>query len=270
MDALKLHKKEIAALLQCAIRTSRKAGLHAYRNFKRRSDVWRAFAHDVKLKLDRECQALAFAEIRRQFRDHAILGEESGLSDLNASDILWVIDPIDGTLNFSHGLPLWCCSVAALCRGQSVAASVFAPVLDECYTASLHDRSRCNGRPIAVSTTRRLRNALVATGLDENADNYPRSFRLLNRLCPRTQKVRIMGSAAIDICHVACGRAEGYYESGIFLWDVAAAGLIVEQAGGRSEFLERLDGYRIRFMTTNGLIHGALKREIEANHRKGV
>ena len=247
-------------LLQCAEAAARAAGRHALEQERRRNEVFQASAHDVKLKLDLECQAIADEAIRKRFPDHLIFGEESGeKGDPNAT-LIWIIDPIDGTVNFSHGLQLWCCSVAALSNGETIAGAVFAPVLDECYTARRGGPACCNGNPIAVSKTSRVEDAIVATGIDRKTRELSESIRLFERLTQRVQRPRIMGSAALDICHVACGKSDGYYESGIYLWDAAAGRIIVEQAGGRSEILRRDGDLRISFMATNGRIHETLKQ----------
>lgn len=245
-------------LLTCAETAARKAGAHALHQSRRRNEVIQLSAHDVKLKLDQECQAVAEHIIRARFPQHRILGEESGGKQLDTG-IVWVIDPIDGTVNYFHGLPLWCCSVAIRSDGKTVAGAVYAPVLDECYTARIGKPARCNGKRMAVSATRRIEQAIVATGLNKQGQDSSDSMAFFRRLSTKIQRLRIMGSAALDICHVACGKADGYFESGIYLWDIAAGSLIVEQAGGRSEILDRGNGHRISFMATNGHLHDSLK-----------
>lgn len=247
------------ALLEGAVAAARAAGQHALRHRRRRGDVARRFAHDIKLVLDRECQAVAERVIRRRFPRHGILGEE----DLRArppADIRWIIDPIDGTVNYFHGLPLWCCSIAVQARGRTVAGAVFAPELEECYTARLDRPALCNGRPISVSSVARLKDALISTGIAKETEDGRQPCAMFQRLYGGSQKVRIMGSAALDICHVACGKTDGFYEEGIFLWDVAAGGLIVTQAGGRAEILAAGPGQRLTFLASNGRIHAALKK----------
>ena len=252
---------DLDALLACAIAAARAAGLHALRHSRRRREVALRFAHDIKLILDRECQAVAERVIRRRFPRHGILGEEDSRARPPA-DIRWIIDPIDGTVNFFHGLPLWCCSVAVQVRGRTVAGAVFAPELEECYTARMGRPAHCNGKPIAVSTISRLKDAVIATGIAKEAERGPQSCAMFRKLCFHSQKMRIMGSAALDICNVACGKIDAFYESGIFLWDMAAGGLIAEQAGGRSEILAAGPGHRVNFLASNGRIHAALKKLI--------
>lgn len=246
-------------LLDGAVSAARAAGRHALNHRHRRKEVAQRFAHDVKLVLDRECQIKAEQVIRRRFPGHGILGEEDVRARLPA-DIRWIIDPIDGTVNFFHGLPLWCSSVAVQVQGRTVAGAVYAPELDLCYLARTGRPSICDGQPISVSKTARLKDAIIATGIDKEADGGKRSLLQLQILYRHAQKTRIMGSAALDICHVAGGKTDGFFESGVYLWDVAAGALIVEQAGGQSEILTAGPGHRVAFLATNGRLHAALRK----------
>lgn len=251
-----------ARLLECAVEAAKAAGQHALRNHRRRREVLRNFRHDVKLNLDVECQDRAEATIRRQFPKHSFLGEE-GLADRNGAALEWVIDPIDGTVNFSHGLPMWCSSVAVRQGEQVLAGAVYAPMLDELYTAAIDRLARCNGRRLHVSDVSTLKRAMICTGLEKSRNPFAPPFQMLQRLHSGVQKCRVMGSAALDLCRVAQGHTDGYFESGIFLWDVAAAGLIVERAGGRADILRQKPDHRYCYVATNGLIHRALCRLLE-------
>lgn len=248
-------------LLASAVEAVFAAGNHALANIHRRNEVAQRFDHDVKLLLDSECQKKAEEVIRSTFPAHSILGEEGGAYD-SAADRLWIIDPIDGTVNFMHGLPLWCSSVAVRAGGEVVAGAVYLPVMRECFTAALDRPAMCNGQPIQPSTTDRLADAMVLTGLSKNVGENLHTFDVLKAVSLKVQKSRIMGSAAVDICHVACGRADAYIEAGIYLWDIAAAGLIARQAGARTEVIEKLSDVRFRYLCTNGKIHDALKEVV--------
>ncbi len=264
MKHTEISRNNLDEFLDCAANAARTAGLHALDHNSRRKDILLASAHDVKLKLDRECQVIAEAAIRARFPDHAILGEESAVLNAADSGLVWIIDPIDGTVNFFHGLPLWCCSIALLDNGKTIAGAVYAPVLDELYTARADGDASCNGKKIIVSGTRRLEDAIVATGIDRKTRDLSQSMRLFERLTAAIQRPRIMGAAALDICHVACGKTDGYHESGIFLWDAAAGGLIVERAGGKAEILRRAEGLQVSFMASNGHIHEQFKQLLTA------
>ncbi len=259
-------------LLDCAIAAARKAGDHALANLDRRREADAVTHHDVKLRLDVECQAIATAVVREAFPDHAILGEEDDHASVTApsgkegvlwpmrsDEFLWVIDPIDGTVNFSHGLPRWCCSIGVLQGGRPVAGVVYAPALGLLYTATSETGAACNGEPLHVSDTGVLKESIVMTGVDRHHNTSVPPLAVFNAIANTAQRPRIMGVAALDMCSVAAGQADGYMETGIFLWDVAAAGLIVQQAGGQVEILQRENGFRLQCIATNGPIHEELK-----------
>ncbi|MCX7590353.1 MAG: hypothetical protein N2255_01870 [Kiritimatiellae bacterium] len=253
-------------LLACAVRAARAAGDHAHREKKRRHELVSASAHDVKLRLDLECQLRAAEIIRTTYSHHRILGEEDTILSTGQRDrvssphqVEWIVDPIDGTVNFHHGLRHWCCSVAARQNGETLAAVVYAPDLEEIYTACLNGPALCNGKTLAVSRTGKLARALVLTGLDRGCCEAKRPFPIFEHIATHCRRARVLGAAALDICQVAAGRADGYFEAGIFLWDVAAAGLILNRAGGCTEVLLKGRGHRLWFLGTNGHIHVELR-----------
>ena len=247
-----------ADLLACAVEAARAAGHHAVKNESRRGEVAQSLAHDVKLNLDTECQRKAEAVIRNAFPNHAMLGEE-GASDGDASGPLWIIDPIDGTVNFSHGLTYWCSSIAVQVDGRMVAGAVYAPVMKELYTASVEGPALCNDRPIRVSDVSELSGVLALTGLEKTLGAHLGSLEVTRAVSLQVQKIRLFGAAALDLCHVACGRADAFFESGVYLWDIAAGGLIAERAGARVDHLKQLGKWRWRYLCTNGRIHDPLK-----------
>lgn len=259
-------------LLDVAVAAARAAGRHALANSRRRTEVCRTFKHDVKLKLDLECQARAEQVIRRRFPAHAILGEESRAPSAGAGvpDYQWVIDPIDGTVNFSHGLPHWCASIAVRRRGRTIAGVVFAPAYGDLYTATRDGAARLNGKRLEVSAVRSVSASLVMTGVDRNINARFKPLEIFTRLAFKPQKARVMGAAAIDICQVACGRAEAYFETGIFLWDIAAAGLIVDRAGGTIQSFECGAAPRLMFLATNGRIHAAMLKLLGLPRRRAL
>jgi len=237
---------------------ARRAGEHVLGNLHRRGDVNSILRTDVKHKLDVEAQTTATRVILSAFPDHAILGEETCDAPLGDSDYVWIIDPIDGTINFFHGLPWWCCSVAVRFKGQAMAGAVFIPEMHQMYEATADGPARCNGVPIHVSDTSRLDLAMLATGADKwDLGEY--AFRFMRKVAEIAQRPRILGAAAVDMCMVASGKLDGYFESGIYVWDMAAASLIVERAGGRCEILKSYPKYRISFLATNGCVHTACR-----------
>ncbi len=243
----------VARLAACA------AGDHARLNLGRRHETDSIDRHDVKHKLDVECQQVATATILRAFPGDKVLGEEGvGAATPPPAGAEWIVDPIDGTVNFFHGLPLWCCSVAVRVNGVMTAGVVYAPEPGYCFEASCDLPARCNGALIGVSATTRLDHATIHTGCDKHADPL-RSLRFFSAIAEVAQRPRLLGSAALDICLVACGKADAYFENGIYLWDMAAAGLILERAGGRCETLKERGGYRRAVLASNGLLHARLR-----------
>ncbi len=241
--------------------TARRAGEHVMNNLHRRNDFTSNLRTDVKHKLDVEAQKIAESVIKEIFPDHDILGEESCDQPLDNTDWLWIIDPIDGTINFFHGLPWWCCSVAVRYKGQTVAGSVYIPEMNMMFEASCNGPSLCNGTPVHVSETKDITLSMLATGADKwDLDN--RAFRFMKKISEMAQRPRILGAAAVDMCMVACGRIDGYFESGIYTWDMAAGALIVERAGGETDILRQYPNHRMAFLATNGHLHQTCKNQL--------
>ena len=247
------------SLLECAKAAAQAAGEHAMKNFDRRREVVETLEHDVKLKLDIECQAVAESVIRDTFPDHGVLGEEG--SSVRHDQPRWIIDPIDGTVNFQHGLYQWCNSVAVEQNGEVVAGAVAVPMLHELFYAEAGCPAFRNDEEIHVSDIATLKEAMVVTGLSKYSNDpvHMPKFEVVKQLALKAQKVRTMGAAALDVCNVACGRVDGHVETGIYLWDIAAAGLIAKQAGGHSEVIEVTPSNKLKYVCSNGLIHEELK-----------
>jgi myo-inositol-1(or 4)-monophosphatase len=220
-----------ALLLDTAICAAEAAGIHAMENKDRRTETTETFSHDLKLVLDMECQKIAEEVIAREFPSHNILGEED-VRQNSAAAYEWIIDPIDGTMNYTHNFPYWCSSVAVRHNGKVVAGCVYAPESNDVYMAHIDGPAQHNGDPISVSTTGHLKDAIIFTGLSKHmvSSDEPH-FEMFETLALNSQKVRINGAAALDLCHVACGSGDGYFETSIYLWDHAAAGLIAERSG---------------------------------------
>lgn len=258
-----------AVLLETAVKAATTAGRHALANRHRKTESVLVAAHDVKLKLDLECQEIAEGIVRTAFPRHAILAEESAdkgqpADNPHSSPYTWIIDPIDGTVNFTHGLPWWCCSVAVNFNSRTMAGAVFAASTNELFTAYRGGPACCNGQPISVSEVGTMREAMVLTGLDQKlTTNMPR-LALFRDIADHVQKARVMGAAALDLCRVASGQCEGYFEAGIYTWDVAAAGLIVEMAGGTAETLAETAPHRLIYMASNGRFHAEFKAFLSA------
>jgi myo-inositol-1(or 4)-monophosphatase len=220
--------------LQCAEEIAREAGDVLLGFVGRDFDVRRKGAVDLVTEADRASEAAVVRAIRTRYPAHGILAEEGGGDDASGSEPLWVVDPLDGTTNFAHGLPIWCVSIAVLVGGRPVVGVIYDPSREECFTATAGGSAKLNGREIRVSRAARLDDALLVTGFPydvrtsptNNVDHFANFLRA-------SQGVRRLGSAALDLCYVAAGRFDGFWELKLHAWDVAAGGLIVERAGGR-------------------------------------
>ncbi len=215
---------------------------------------------DPVTEIDLLCEKEVISRIHHQFPDHAILAEESGASAGDA-DHLWIIDPLDGTVNFAHGYPCYCVSIGYQCKGEVVVGVVYNPCLDELFVAERGQGATMNDKPIAVSTTRDLEQSLLATGfgydIRETEDNNLDHFENFIMAC---QALRRPGSAAMDLCYTAMGRFEGFWELKLHPWDYAAGWLMIEEAGGT---VTRFDGSPFQMgdrsiLTSNGHIHSAM------------
>jgi myo-inositol-1(or 4)-monophosphatase len=213
--------------------------------------------------MDNECQHIAEEIIHSHFPNHAILGEEGSIA--NDHPIEWIIDPIDGTANYTRNLPFWCCSVAVRCDNEILAGCVFVPVLGDCYSAAIDGPALCNGGSVHTSNIPNLREATFFSGLTKDID--PRAIAFLSDITPRVNKLRIMGSAAIDVCHVACGRSDAYFEPGLYFWDIAAAGLIAQRAGALCSTWPRKEKHGIRYLCSNPHIHHETRKLVELHFK---
>jgi myo-inositol-1(or 4)-monophosphatase len=225
------------SLMRSAEAVARAAGEHALAHYGRRKEIFKSLAFDIKLVLDRECQDVAEREVARLHPGHAILGEEGRID--TGADITWIIDPIDGTLNFTHGLPHWAVSVAARdAAGVVRAGCVFLPMYGECFTAAIGEPARCNGQPVRVAAPTPLRRAMTLTGVRIPANPEEMDLGQAALLLRSSQITRMLGAAAVDLCWVACGKADAYVDQALYVWDLAAGRLLVEQAGGRFRAVE--------------------------------
>lgn len=233
----------VSRILKCAVECAFKCGRFVARYHN--SDLGSSFIekkdHDIKLQLDILAQKRAVSIIRKYFPSHSILGEEDWYMDdrINFAKLdkgfCWLVDPIDATVNYWHGLKYWCVSIACIFNGRIIAGCVYAPEMDELYSASIYSCSKLNGRCITVSDVSIISEALITTGVIPEKSTSDVKFNI-NRIADTVSRVRVLGSAALDICQVAAGRAEAYFESNIFPWDIAAGALIVCKAGGRVVF----------------------------------
>ncbi len=188
-------------------------------------------AHDIKLELDRNTQTLIESMLLARFPDHAIYGEE-GIRGDQDSEFQWVLDPIDGTVNFFYGVPHFAISIALRRSGKIIVGVIYDPMRSELWTVEEGGTPQLNGHPIAVSSRSLLSDAIVSVGVAKSIDSINRGLPLFDRMARSAKKCRMMGSATLDMAYVATGRLDAYIESAISLWDVAAGILLVERAGG--------------------------------------
>ncbi len=222
---------------------------------------------DLVTAADRASETLIRERIKQQWPSHDVLGEEQGLSD-QGSDFRWYVDPLDGTTNFAHGYPVFCVSIALEQRlsgkdGKRIAAVVYDPTRDELFSAEPGKGARLNGEAIHVSKVANLKECLLATGFPSKKRHKNPNIYFYHQITLHTHGVRRAGSAALDLCNVACGRFDGFWEFNLNPWDTAAGVLIVEEAGGK---VTRFDGSPFELnsretVASNGLLHDALQAE---------
>jgi len=275
--------------LGAAVAAAQAAGLLMRRNLRSAKTISRQTQHDVKLELDVRCQKLIEKRLRSAFPEVAILGEEGVVGEAQAP-WRWVVDPIDGTVNFTYGIPHACVSIALQTTSagpggarngspvparpvhasrltphepfKTVLGVVYEPFCDELWTARQGEPPRLNGRVVQVSRRRKLEETVISLGFGKRSDLLEHMLPAFNQLVHRVRKLRIMGAAALALCYVASGRFDAFAEAGVRLWDIAAGGFILECAGGEfwrrpmpGDFVYEING-------NNGLIRRQLQRHI--------
>ncbi len=248
------------------IRAAKKAGERALEEFGKTQDIEFKGVIDIVTAMDKEAEAIVISEIKKDYPDHGIITEESD-EQKTTSGCRWIIDPIDGTTNYAHGFPFFCTSIGFERDGVIEAGCVYLPYMNELFFAQKGKGAFLNDKPIKVSTIKEVDKSLLATGFpydirtskNNNLDNF-------NRVVKTAQAIRRPGAAAIDLCYVAAGRLEGFWEVKLKSWDMAAGKIILEEAGGK---LTGFDGeefsiYKEYCLATNGFIHDELVEFLEA------
>ena len=247
--------------LTTAVAASREVGQSLRKNLRLSKRINEAQQHDIKLELDVRSQKTIEKRLLTAFPEIAILGEEGITGDIEA-ERRWVVDPIDGTVNFTYGIPHACISIALQERNprsrrkidgfETVLGVVYDPFTDELFTALKGQAARLNGRPIAVSRRTRLEEAIVSIGFAKSPESLEKMLPQFNLLVHRVRKIRIMGAAALAMVYVAAGRFDAYIEGGVRLWDIAAGGLILECAGGDFYHQSAEGEHTHRILANNG------------------
>lgn len=188
---------------------------------------------DLVTEVDHQSEAFLLGELQKSFPGHHLVSEETGVIQGSEAHI-WYIDPLDGTVNYAHHIPIFCVSIAYASRGSLLMGAIYDPMRDEMFTAERGMGAHLNGRPLRVSDTTDLQHSLLVTGFPYNAWDTPQdNFANFIKFGKLSQGVRRLGSAALDLCYVAAGRFDGFWELALNPWDVAAGGLICEEAGAR-------------------------------------
>ncbi|MBK1833925.1 inositol monophosphatase family protein [Roseibacillus ishigakijimensis] len=240
--------------LDTAIAAAKDAGQLLRDHFHADKNVDEALHHDLKLELDRKSQDLIFDRIAQDFPDHALYGEE-GLGGNQQSEFQWIVDPIDGTVNFFYGIPHFCVSIAMRQGDEILVGVIYDPMTGELWTAEKGGEVLLNGQPLRVSKREKLEEAIVFIGCGKDEEALKIGLERFRKASLRCRKMRMMGSAALGMAYTAAGRLDAYVESRISLWDIAAGKLILEMAGGSCELVpnaENPDIYAIK--ASNGLI----------------
>lgn len=252
-----MSPEALSVYTQFARQLAQRAGEFLVKEEQHRKDIQYKGAVDLVTQFDTRSQTIIVKEIEQRFPDHAILSEEN-IMKTTESSLKWIIDPLDGTTNFAHGLPIWSISIALEYEGNIIVGVVYDPTRKELFSATSGSGAYCNSCSIHVSQIQDLDVALLVTGfpydIRESADNNLDNF---SKFAVRSQAVRRLGSAALDLCYTACGRFDGYWEQKLSPWDQAAGMLILLEAGGKITDFQGapFSIYGNQVLATNGLIH---------------
>lgn len=217
--------------LLAAESAAREAGALLRQHFERPLEVDEERHHDIKLALDRESQDLITRVLLDACPDYALYGEE-GVAGNQESPNQWIVDPIDGTVNFFYGIPHFCVSIALREGNDARLGVIYDPMLDELWTVERGGPARLNGREVTASSRATLEESVLFVGCGKDQEALETGLKRFGRASLRARKMRMMGSAALGMAYIACGRLDAYIESRISLWDIAAGQLLVEEAGG--------------------------------------
>ncbi|HPJ96194.1 MAG TPA: inositol monophosphatase family protein [Syntrophales bacterium] len=250
----------MSSYLESAVFMARQAGLLLKEKFDQPHTIEYKGEINIVTEADHASEALIIRHIREMYPDHDILTEESK-GRATGADFRWIIDPLDGTTNYAHGYPVFCVSIALEKRGEICCGAVYNPMLDEMFFASKGGGAFLNDKTIHVSGTKDLSKSLLATGFPYDVrDSLENNMNYFNHMAVNVQAIRRAGAAALDMCYVAAGRFDGFWELKLMPWDTAAAWLVVREAGGWVTdlfgglfFLEAPHA-----LASNGIIHEGL------------
>lgn len=251
MDYLKIAKEAATKAGEIQLRDLNKIKNISFKDTKGKNNIL--------TEIDTECEGVILSILKENFPSHDILAEESGKNVENNSDYIWLIDPLDGTMNYSHSYPFFSVSIALEYKGEVICGLVYDPFKNEMFTAVKGKGAKLNDKEIKVSPVELLEFSLVVSGTFHHSDEevMNKLIEILKNLSLKAQGVRRDGSAALDLCYVACGRYESFWELGLNPWDTAAGSLILEEAGGKVSDLKggKFSNYKRQLIASNGLIH---------------
>jgi len=229
---MSLTNSILAELFQTALLAAQTAGQYVLESIDKVLEINYKGRANAVTQVDRESENTIISIIRNKYPDHSIIAEERPAIE-TTSDYKWIIDPLDGTTNYIHGFPVFSISIALALQNDIILGVVYDPLRSELYSAIKNSGTYLNKEKIRVSTIKKLTTALVATGFPyEVQENFFLNMKIFQNMYQHTQGVRRAGSAAIDLCYVACGRLDGFWEFDLNPWDIAAGALIVKEAGG--------------------------------------
>jgi myo-inositol-1(or 4)-monophosphatase len=246
-------------MLNFAIETALAAGQILLEKFGRKINISKKGDINLVTEADLASEKLIIERIRSYYPKHGILAEESGAAVIEGGDAAWkwIIDPLDGTTNFAHGYPCFCVTLALEHNGEIAIGVTFDPTRNELFAAEKGSGATLNNKPIRVSETEELKNALLVTGFPYDTRERENFTRHFTGFTHKSRGIRRDGSAAIDMAYVACGRFDGFWEEGLQPWDVAAGVLMIEEAGGRVSYYDdsKFSIYKAPICASNGSIH---------------
>jgi myo-inositol-1(or 4)-monophosphatase len=251
--------------LEIATKAAKTAGKFLKQSVGNIKEIRQKYGQEKNLvtEIDKKSEKMIIEMVRTSFPDHSILAEEGGDgSESRPAEFKWIIDPLDGTTNFTHGFPVFCVSIGIEVEGKLQYGVIYDPNFDELFTAERGKGAYLNGNRVKVSKVNSLKQGLLVTGFPYNiVENPDHAVEHFTNFLMKAQAVRRMGSAALDLAYLACGRFDGFWEVALHPWDVAAGVLMVEEAGGR---ITDFSGapysiYNKQLLSSNGLVHDEMK-----------
>ena len=265
-----MTSRDLKAAFNTAITAAKAAGALMRKHLAKTKNVNSATQYDIKLELDVKSQKLIERTLRKSDPEIPILGEEGILGDPD-SEYRWIVDPIDGTVNYAYGIPHSCVCIALqrkrtgrakrsdIYGAETLIGITYDPFLDELWTAEAGKPARCNGRKISVSDRSNLKEAIITMGFSKKAMSMSKALPSFTSLIPRVRKVRMFGSAGLSLAWIAAGRIDAYLEAGVRIWDIAAGSLLIQQAGGEFWHQNIAGDYAVEMIASNGRLRRKLQ-----------